>query len=186
MFLLLQLSANLRMTGGIEDHCNQDINKSSKHTQWILNVEQPVEVILIAGNENQHEDQVKVASGAGMFLIARAHSSAHHSPDTETNKRDVRLKSGKGGGVRTLNTKLPAYTRLLSLSWSKWIHLNLLAHILAFFRHRNHARQGPACTRQRISSCWNEILWLGVPCIVILVPCRRRGGLVSLSLDTKM
>ncbi len=33
MFLLLQLSANLRMTGGIEDHCNQDINKSSRHTQ---------------------------------------------------------------------------------------------------------------------------------------------------------
>ncbi len=56
-----------------------------------------MEVILIAGNENQHEEQVKVASGAGMCLIARAHSSAHHSPDTETKKRDVRLKSDKRG-----------------------------------------------------------------------------------------
>ncbi len=52
-------------------------------------VEQRVEVILIAGNENQHEDQVKVASGAGMCLLARAHPSAYHSPDTEAGKRDA-------------------------------------------------------------------------------------------------
>ncbi|KAK0226881.1 hypothetical protein EDD85DRAFT_795193 [Armillaria nabsnona] len=32
-----------------------------------------------------------------MYLVARAHSSAHHSPDTETDKRDARLKSGKRG-----------------------------------------------------------------------------------------